>query len=156
MAWSSQIKSQYASVTDYVVQRRLHWEPPFTYVNPIPFADPADYKILLNDWPYGVSPGITHLVAWIKTPVPVKEDGGDMTDDARRLIDAFVQRTFVDRLKGVHSNPEEHVLWFKNWTALQSVRSLEHVHILVRDVPADVLVDWTGERTLKQDASAPP
>lgn len=68
-----------------------------------------------------------------------------MTDEARELIEGFVQRTFVKRLKGVFPVPEEHVLWFKNWAALQSVRALEHVHILVRDVPEEILVEWTGE-----------
>ena len=78
-----------------------------------------------------------------------------MTDESRELINAFVQRTFMERLKGVHADPAEHVLWFKNWAALQSVEALDHVHILVRDVPEDVLVEWTGEKTLKQDANLP-
>ena len=116
---------------------------PFT--NPIPFAD-SDYKILRNDWPYGVAPGITHLVVWLRTPVPVKEDGGDLTEESRALIEGFVQRTFVARLAstGRFEDPEAHVLWFKNWSALQSVRALEHVHVLVRDVPVEILLEWTG------------
>ena len=34
------------------------------------------------------------------------------------------------------------VIWFKNTTDLQSVRSLEHVHVLVRDVEDEVLREW--------------
>lgn len=153
--WSTEIKAQYGSVTNYVCQRRLGWESPFTVRNPVPFADPADYKILRNDWPYGVSPGISHLVVWLQTPIPVEEEGGDMTEESRALVEEFVQRTFVTRLNGICPDPVERVLWFKNWTALQSVRALDHVHILVRDVPEEVLLEWTGEPPSKQDMSLP-
>lgn len=44
----------------------------------------------------------------------------------------------------------ERVLWCKNWTALQSVRSLEHVHVFVRNVPDEVIVEWTGDKGLVQ------
>jgi hypothetical protein len=121
-------------------------EPVFPYNNPIPFADPSDYKILRNDWPYGLAPGIAHLCVWLRTPVPVHEHGGDLTDESRALIEEFVQRTFVERLaREGYTNPKNHVLWFKNWTALQSVRSLEHIHVLVRDVPESILFEWTQE-----------
>ncbi|RAK77608.1 GIG1 family protein [Aspergillus fijiensis CBS 313.89] len=127
--------------------------PVFPYNNPTPFADPADYKILRNDWPYGLGPGITHLVVWLRTPVAVNPDDGDLTPESRALIEGFVLRTFVGRLAAEQrggaglfpDSPRDHVLWFKNWTALQSVRSLEHIHVLVRDVPETILLEWTGE-----------
>ncbi|GKZ30659.1 hypothetical protein AbraIFM66950_009857 [Aspergillus brasiliensis] len=126
----------------------------FPYKNPIPFADPSDYKILRNDWPYGLAPGISHIVVWLRTPVAVKEENGDVTDESRALIEAFVQRTFVDavaREEGVSdAEARDRVLWFKNWTALQSVRSLEHIHVLVRDVSERLLVEWTGEERVKR------
>lgn len=62
--------------------------------NPRPFADPEDYKI----WPYGSNPGISHLVVWLRTPVPIKSAEGHLSDESRALIEVFVQRTFVDRL----------------------------------------------------------
>ena len=34
------------------------------------------------------------------------------------------------------------VIWFKNTTNLQSVRSLEHVHVLIRDVDDEVAKQW--------------
>lgn len=89
---------------------------------------------------------------WLRTPVPVKPENGDVTDESRALIEDFVQRTFVARLaqEGKRfADPKEHVLWFKNWTALQSVRSLEHMHVLVRGVPEHILREWTGEELLK-------
>lgn len=118
--------------------------PILPFANPIPFADPSDYKILRNDWPYGLAPGIVHLLVWLRTPVPVKENGGDLTEESRDLIEEFVKRVFVGRLEGEGiEGAERRVIWFKNWSALQSVRSLEHVHILARDVPGHILEEWT-------------
>ncbi|PYH95276.1 hypothetical protein BO71DRAFT_398189 [Aspergillus ellipticus CBS 707.79] len=165
LAWSKQTKLEYGTITNYICQQRLGWHiptsttastgtgtvvtdsgPVFPFKNPVPFADPSDYKILRNDWPYGVSPGISHLVVWLRTPVPVKPENGDVTDESRALIEGFVQRTFGERLVG-EKDAGDRVLWFKNWTALQSVRSLEHIHVLLRDVPEDLLWEWTGEGT---------
>lgn len=145
---------------NFVCQFRLKWDIPdskassndpsgSTSYNPVPFADPADYKILRNDWPYGFAPGITHLVVWLRTPIQTQGDGGDLTEGSRALIEEFVDRTFVARLAreataGQDCDPKTQVLWFKNWGALQSVRALEHVHILVRDVPEGILREWTA------------
>jgi hypothetical protein len=171
IAWSNKIKAEYGSITNYICRERLRWHNPepnlatatvdaeksdvvvdsapvIPFKNPVPFADPADFKILRNDWPYGVTEGITHLVVWSKTPIAVKPETGDVTDESRALIEDFVARTFVARLQRDPRFGDEAgncVLWFKNWAALQSVRSLEHVHVLVRDVPEDIITEWTGE-----------
>ena len=63
---------------------------------------------------------------------------GDVTDESRRVIEEFVQRTFVARLG------KDRVVWFKNWVQLQSVRALEHIHIVVKDAKPDDLEFWTG------------
>lgn len=128
--------------------------PEIPYRNAIPFADPADYRVLRNDWPYGVTPDITHIVVWSKTPIATKPENGDVTDESRALIDNFVDRTFVQRLQkdrafeGIDGDVirKENVLWFKNWTALQSVRSLEHFHVLFRGVPDAIITEWTNEK----------
>lgn len=59
------------------------------------------------------------------------------------MIEEFVERTFVDRLGGDRSR----VLWFKNWVQLQSVRALEHVHVLVNNASVEDLKFWTGKKT---------
>ncbi|PGH29838.1 hypothetical protein GX50_07417 [[Emmonsia] crescens] len=152
IAWTTDIKSQYGSITNYICKERLQWQfdssstPASQCRNPIPFADPNDYKILRNDWPYGVTPDITHLVIWLKNSIPVREDNGDVTDESRALINDFVTQTFVARLERLFPDAKDRVMWFKNWTALQSVRSVEHVHVLVRDVPDEIVVEWTGEK----------
>jgi len=99
--------------------------------------------ILLNDWPYGITPNITHLIVWSKIRLLDQKPEGYLTHSSTALVQDFVQRIFIDRLaaKGV-KNTYDKILWFRNWTGLQSVRGLEHVHILVRDVPKDVLPEW--------------
>lgn len=146
MKWTTETKAQYGSMSAYILANRLppSWgQPPFTPSSPAPFADPADYRVLLNDWPYGMEPGITHIVVWTRTPIAVDDDRGDLLPTSRAQVEDFVRRYFVEALG---PGGEDRVLWFKNWVALQSVRALEHVHVLVRDVDGDQLERWTGER----------
>ncbi|KAI5301004.1 hypothetical protein KEM56_002044 [Ascosphaera pollenicola] len=152
--WSANIKMQYGSVVNYIVRERLHWPPVddmnTQVVNPIPFADERDYKILRNDWPYGFVPGISHMVVWLKNNnLELKEDG-DLTDEARKLCDDFVREKFTKRLKPLFDDAPGRVLWFKNWAALQSVKALQHIHVMVRDVPQEIITEWTGEEHLKR------
>ena len=147
MAWTAATKAQYGSMTNYILQHRLpqSWgKPPFTPVSLIPFTSPSDYKILLNDWPYGLTPDITHIVVWSKTPIAVDEKNGDVTVESRNIIENFVGKTFGERIGGGDEG-RERVVWFKNWVSLQSVRALEHVHVLVRAASKEDLDFWTGE-----------
>lgn len=151
--WTNQTKASYRSITGFVLEQRLLWSPlsplnsdsspEFACSSSTPFAAAADYKILLNDWPYGITPNITHLIVWSKIRLLDQKPEGYLTHSSTALVQDFVQRTFIDRLaaKGV-KNTYDKILWFRNWTGLQSVRGLEHVHILVRDVPKDVLSEW--------------
>ncbi|KAL8738007.1 MAG: hypothetical protein Q9181_001146 [Wetmoreana brouardii] len=160
-AWCKDIIATYGSITAYMCAERLQWTPlpnssadtgpVFDYRDSTPFVDPNDFKILRNDWPYGsFAPDITHLIVWSKPRIQTDPESGLVTPESRRLIDAFVGRTFVERLD--HEDPQagERVLWFKNWGALQSVRGLEHIHVLVRDVPESIIEEWTGEKGPQQ------
>jgi hypothetical protein len=146
MKWTAETKAQYGSMTQYLLANRLPkaWgQPPFTPESDVPFGSESDYKVLLNDWPYGLEPNITHIVVWTRTTIATDNEKGDMTPESRALVAGFVKQYFVDSLG---PGGEHKVLWFKNWVALQSVRALEHLHILVRDVDDDMLERWTGER----------
>ena len=124
--------------------------PKFAVANETPFADEKDLKIMPNDWPYGMAPGIRHLVVWLKTRLDSEPTKGDMTPKSRKQVQDFIQKTFVDRVKDLPGDQEK-VTWFKNWTALQSVPGMEHVHVLVRDIPEDIILDWCNGETMKQD-----
>lgn len=145
MKWTAETKAAYGTMTNYLLENRLPkaWGSlPFTPISQIPFAESSDYRVLKNDWPYGLTPDITHIVVWTRTLIPTDPDTGDVTLESRRLIQDFVKRFFIDKLG---PGGEDRVMWFKNWVALQSVRSLEHIHVLVRDVEPVVIEEWTIE-----------
>ncbi|CAN8096526.1 unnamed protein product [Discula destructiva] len=145
MDWTAKTKAEYGSMTEYLLQNRLPkaWGGlPFTPISKIPFAEPSDYRVLKNDWPYGLTPDITHIVVWSRTLIPTEPTTGDVTPESRQLIRDFVKRYFVDKLG---PGGEERVMWFKNWVSLQSVRSLEHIHVLVKDVDPALLEEWAPE-----------
>jgi len=152
--WTSSIKDKYGSITNFICEERLRWRPlndfmasgsapVFLYKNAVPFADADDFKVLLNDWPYGLDPEITHLVVWLKTPIPVDVQRGDLLPESRAIIERFVEGFFTRRLARA-GLVDDRVLWFKNWVKLQSVRGLDHIHVLVRDVPRSIVHEWTG------------
>ena len=120
-----------------MLKNRLHWEPSppeicqsgsmFRTVNEKPLSDPEDYKILVNDWPYGLDKGISHIIVWLKHRLQSIDERGDITLESRHLIEAFVESRFGAKFGA------ENVLWFRNWTGIQSVKSLEHFHVLLRN-----------------------
>ena len=138
------------------MQERLGWksrnpdEPvsahSFTHHSSVPFEDSRDYAILLNDWPYGFDAGIKHILVWTRTPIAVDDERGDVTAESKRVIEEFVEREFVGALaeeEGVGIGlARERVMWFKDWVSLQSVRGVDHVHVLVRDAPESLLGKW--------------
>jgi hypothetical protein len=148
LAWTAHVKAKYGSATQYLLQQRLFWKPlnesgafRFELQNETPFTDPEDYKILRNDWTYAVTPGISHIVVWSKKPLPVDGEGA-LTVEGRKLVHDFVKREFRDKAGEKEGEEGSKVQWFKNTTSLQSVRALEHVHVLVRDVDEEVLAQW--------------
>ena len=157
-AWCKDIIADYGSITSYMCEKRLGWIPLagssaetdhlFAAQNPTPFADARDYRILRNDWSYGAfSTDITHPIVWLKPRIVVEPETGLMTKESKALAEDFVDKMFVETLrKDDGPGAKDRVLWFKNWTALQSVRGLEHIHVLVRDVSDEVITKWTGEQ----------
>lgn len=165
LAWSHAIKAQYGSITAFVIRERLRWtplplppsddgqQPPpprFAHHDPVPFADERDYAVLENDWPYGLAPGIRHLLVWSKAPIEVDAARGDVTAASRERIEGFVERVFVRGIEAAEGRGEgegrDRVCWFKNWVSLQSVRGVDHVHVLVRDAPGGLVERWTARR----------
>jgi Protein of unknown function (DUF3605) len=60
-----------------------------------------------------------------------------------------VHRTFVDRVRDLGGEKGE-LHWFENWTALQSVPELEHLHVLTRDIPEENVLEWTSREGMMQ------
>ncbi|KAF3906179.1 hypothetical protein ABW20_dc0100898 [Dactylellina cionopaga] len=128
LEWGARTRQEYGSVLKYILTQRLFWdEGNLAARSQVPFEDEEDTKILFNDWPYGMEPGIVHIVVWTKAEIPIDPLSGDVTDESRRIIIDYVNKIFIREL-GFSS---ENVLWFKNWAALQSIRTVEHIHVLV-------------------------
>jgi len=155
-AWCQAIIAEYGSITSYICQKRLGWEPlscvadatgpVFAVQGSTPFADSNDYRIERNDWPYGIlGAEITRLVVWLKVRMWTEPETGLMTGELKALAEGFVKKVFVERLRKEGPGAEARILWFKNWTALQSVRGLEYIYVLVRDFSDDVVDQWTGK-----------
>lgn len=144
----------------FVMQNRLKWQPSttstpetgliFDFEDPVPFKSSNDYKIMPNDWPYGLDEGISHLIVWLKNRLEIQPPHGDMTQSARKQVEAFVEEKFVKPIAELTGSTDS-VLWFKNWVALQSVPGIDHVHVLVRNVSTDFInQQWThGEEPLQ-------
>jgi hypothetical protein len=147
LAWTAHVKEKYGSITTYLLNQRLFWDPvdgddgalTFNVRGVRSFADPADFTILRNDWGYALEQGIRHIVVWLKQRLPVDEEGA-LSDEGKRLVRDFVKREFRD--KAGEKDEGSRVIWFKNTTNLQSVRGLEHVHVLIRDVDEEVAKQW--------------
>lgn len=87
---------QYGSIMNFVLKQRLQWldlTPKGT-----PFSNQDDIKILHNDWPYGVDAKIVHLVIWTKFDLEDDPATDDLTPEARKQIDAFVNETFTSKV----------------------------------------------------------
>ena len=90
-----------------------------------------------------MEPGILHIVVWLKNKLSIEGPAGDLTGESRASIEDFVQRTFVRMLpQSTDHDGKDQIMWFKNWAGLQSVRGIEHVHILARDISDDTLSGW--------------
>ncbi|KAK3988116.1 hypothetical protein QBC44DRAFT_343537 [Cladorrhinum sp. PSN332] len=124
------LKREYGSVMTFILSQRLNWNLPITPKGQTPFdpeAEKEDIKVLRNDWPYGIDPRIVHLVVWTKFELSDDPATGDLTDEARREIDGWVQEKFGKRVG------KDNVIWFKNWASLKSVKSVEHFHVMLFD-----------------------
>ncbi|KAK5154454.1 hypothetical protein LTS14_006589 [Recurvomyces mirabilis] len=133
------IVKEHGSIMSFILIHRLHW----TDLKPLsesPFQNPADYKILQNDWPYGIDLRITHLIIWTKSSFPEDPRTEDLTDEARSEIDAFVSEVFMER----GGCEREKVRWFRNWNGLKSVHAIEHFHVLLFEAGEGFVRGLTG------------
>lgn len=94
------------------------------------FTNPDDLKIVRNDFPYYFEDDVTHLCVWTKRRIESDPESlvGDLSPETRDIIERYVEQTFVKGL-GI---PRENLVWFRNWEALQSVKEISHVHVVVK------------------------
>lgn len=136
--YCAKLVREHGSIMNFVMRERLHWND----LSPSgeAFTNPEDYKILYNDWPYGIDKRIVHLVVWTKFHLPAdpSSDIGDMSSETRALVDDFVEQTFASKCG------RENVIWFKNWAGLKSVHAVEHLHVMLFDPDPKFVEGITG------------
>ncbi|KAF2010616.1 hypothetical protein BU24DRAFT_427731 [Aaosphaeria arxii CBS 175.79] len=129
---------EHGSIMNFIVNERLKWKS--LAPRGLPFEYDDDIKILHNDWPYGVSPSIVHLVVWTKFDLPEAPGTDDLEPALRAQIDAYVERTFVKE----GGLPPTSVAWFRNWQSLKSVHAIEHFHVMLYEPEAGFVERITG------------
>lgn len=93
------LERRYGSVMEFVLAERLGWREPLA-PRGAPFEFEEDYKVLVNDWPYGLDERIVHLVIWTKFDLEVEQDEkGDITPGAKRQVERFVREKFMGELR---------------------------------------------------------
>lgn len=99
------------------------------------FGDASDVKILPNHFPYYFPSDVRHLCVWLKTRIQndPKSPYGDISLETREEIETYIVRTFVEGL-GI---PRSNICWFRNWEALQSVKLISHIHVIVKGMSDD-------------------
>lgn len=112
------LKRAHGSVMNFMLKQRLGWSEPVVPQGSKPFECQEDFKILMNDWPYGLDKRIVHLVVWTKFDLP-----DDRETEAE--IEAFVNKTFSPGVS------QDKCIWFKNPPSLKSVHSVEHFHVML-------------------------
>ncbi|KAI5969031.1 hypothetical protein CANMA_001921 [Candida margitis] len=145
------------TLNDYVLNEELEWKQddircqtsPATPSQEYSISQPQDLilyndddvKIIPNKFPYYFEDSVVHLCVWSKLTIPNDADSpvGDISPLTRRIIERYLEKTFIE--KGVS---EDNILWFKNWSSLQSVRSVSHIHVLLHDVDNGLIQKLLG------------
>ncbi|KAK5047785.1 hypothetical protein LTR84_006450 [Exophiala bonariae] len=118
------LKKTYGSVLAFIQHQRLHWDE-IVPSSDKHFSNPADFKVLYNDWPYHIDEDITHLIVWTKWQMDDEPATEEPTAETRREIEEFIVKTFCEPNAGVTRRIErDRIVWFKNWKSLKSVHAL--------------------------------
>lgn len=96
-----QTAQKHGTIANFVLNERLGWKEPIVPRGK-PFQYDDDYKVLYNDWPYGLDSRIIHLVVWTKFELVANNKTGDLTDTARAEIEEYVSKTFRARMPDGH------------------------------------------------------
>lgn len=97
LAYIQEIKQSHGSVMNFMLEKRLGWALPIKAEGGL-FEKEEDWKILKNDWPYGIDKRVVHLVVWTKFELKDDPLTNDLTNEAREAIQSFVDETFGKRL----------------------------------------------------------
>lgn len=150
-----QVRAQGIHPTTNLLVNELHWAPSSalydspeaildTYVKPFCKEDDTLFtnsfthkhiKIMRNRFPYDFTKDLTHLVVFTKFPIPSDPQSviGDISSVTKQAIESFLCHVFVE----LHGINRSDFVWFKNWSLLQSVPLIPHIHVVIKDASED-------------------
>lgn len=101
------------------------------------FENDNDLKVLYNHFPYFFEDDVVHLCIWSKIPIPADPNSpfGDISPETRMQIRDYLDRIISKRFGILFDN----ICFFKNWEALQSVKAISHVHVIIKGITKDQL-----------------
>ena len=146
LEFNSNTREKYGSMLNYLRQERLCWSSVTPSGDP-PFTNSSDYKILRNDWPYGIDIDITHMVIWTRFALELDPVTNNITTSARAAIENFVVKVFCDIERG--GLDRNSVIWFKNWGTLKSIEGIEHFHVMLYKAEEDFVNRITQDDPFK-------
>lgn len=154
LAFKKYLKNHNSTVFRYMLANTLQWVTPQEVMglsdtqikvagsgNPV-FTEASDLKIIKNDFPYYFEDDVVHLCVWSKQRIYSDPNCklGDLSAETRAEIEKYVVQTFVEDLEVCRSD----LVWFRNWDALQSVKEISHVHVVVKGMTPDQLEKVLG------------
>jgi hypothetical protein len=154
--FKAKLEARNVNIATNLIIHSLHWLPNTTderlspqealklikYEDPKPFCNPNDVFITLNDFPYYIKERTLHLLVWVKFPMlpDINSEIGDIDKETKEIIEKYVNLTFVKKLNISRDN----LIWWKNYTKIQSIKSIPHIHVLV-----NLDDDYDGQRERK-------
>lgn len=147
------LKSQNVSILDYILNK-LDWtESEIDQLNNLQYATNQQrlkiiftqndlFKATINDFPYFYDKYIIHLLIWSKVKIPIyvndttdidmfdthsQNEFPKMNPSTKKKVENFLEKTLSKYdLKYVKDYN-----WFINYSNLQSVKAVSHVHLLI-------------------------
>lgn len=162
LAFKKHLRMQGTTVFRYLLTHTLKWrleeevkdlkdsEITVTESGSPLFSNASDLKVVMNDFPYYFRDDVAHLCVWTKRPILADPESprGDISAETRALIERYVRKTFVEAL-GI---PRDRLVWFRNWDAIQSVREISHIHVVVKGMTQEQLSAVLGGPGVPLDA----
>lgn len=119
---------------------KLGWDPQeIIELNTVKFPNPAQkvdavfssskwFKTTVNDFPYDFESGIHHLLIWSKVSLPLYgENSETIQNEVYNKISNFLKYNLEIHYR---LDPQDY-LFFINYSNLQSVKAISHIHLLL-------------------------
>lgn len=98
------------------------------------FSKKQYYKLTRNDFPYDFEPDVHHLLIWSKISLPLY---GDASDECKQDLETHER---IEQFLKINLAPfDVDYCWFVNYSALQSIRKISHVHLLVKTTNKEIV-----------------